>query len=789
MAISSTQYIDLLVKKLSGVTKTDNNTNKSASNESIASPPLIRGDIIWTQADLIPNTAQTVAGLTQSYLTTSAVACVADITSVPIGGVYPTWLTNLTDWIPTEFSSTWSVKVFIDDAAAADPTSTGTEIFAAGSGGTGQYYFDYQSGVLNFIGETIPSALTSAKKIYVTGYRYVGVKGISAAISGSFGNLTVSNTTIGTTSSNNNIILTATGSGIVEVTGTNGILIPSGSSEQRPAGASYVGTLRFNNETNLVEFYNGANWISVSPEVSIDSQILIGDNSTATFTLLREVSAVGLLVSINGTMQRPGTSYVVSGDEITFDEIPHTGDIVELRYITLGYDNAINTQQHTTGVAYYNTANTVAASVNYTFNPDTSRLSLSGDFSIGNIVLKDDGDNKIGFYQADGITPAIINATTEIVADSIANGNSNLSFSGANGSILANVGGVTTATITSSGIVGNITGNSAGTHTGAVVGTSVSASAGFTGNVTGDVIGNLTGNSGTATKWITARTLSLTGAVTGSVSVDGSGNVSLATTATSDPVITLSGAITGTGTMTNLGNVNITTTATNDPTITLAGDLTGSVTLTNLASGTLTATIAANSVALGTDTTGNYVGSGATSGNGISGSNTGEGGTFTVTSNATSANTANTIVFRDASGNFSAGTLTGTASTALYADLAEKYSSDFDYEPGTVVEFGGDAEVTASGSSHSVKVAGIVSTNPAYLMNAGAAGVSVALVGRVPCKVNGIVEKGDRLVASDIPGVAMTLNSSMYQPGCIIGKALESSAGGITTIEVVVGSI
>jgi hypothetical protein len=160
-------------------------------------------------------------------------------------------------------------------------------------------------------------------------------------------------------------------------------------------------------------------------------------------------------------------------------------------------------------------------------------------------------------------------------------------------------------------------------------------------DLTGAVTGNVTGNADTASALQTARNIALTGAVTGSTSFDGSGNVSISTTATSDP------------------------------TITLAGDLSGSATLTNLGNATLTATINANSVALGTDTTGNYVGSGATSGNGISGSVSSEGGTFTVTSNATNANTGSTTVFRDASGNFSAGTITaalsGNASTATSA--------------------------------------------------------------------------------------------------------------------------
>lgn len=104
-----------------------------------------------------------------------------------------------------------------------------------------------------------------------------------------------------------------------------------------------------------------------------------------------------------------------------------------------------------------------------------------------------------------------------------------------------------------------------------------------------------------------------------------------------------------------------------DPIITLAGDLSGSVTLTDLGSGTLTATIAANSVALGTDTVGDYAASVAVAGNGLTITGAaGEGTAFTVNSNATNANTASTIVFRDASGNFSAGTITANVSGATF---------------------------------------------------------------------------------------------------------------------------
>jgi hypothetical protein len=119
------------------------------------------------------------------------------------------------------------------------------------------------------------------------------------------------------------------------------------------------------------------------------------------------------------------------------------------------------------------------------------------------------------------------------------------------------------------------------------------------------------------------------------------------------------------------------------------------------------------------------------------------------------------------------------------------YVSDQDYIPGTVVEFGGEYEIRASNTSHSTAVAGIISTNPSYLMNAaqpGDAVVAVALTGRVPCQVIGTIHKGDRLVASDLAGVATVLDMNQYEPGCIIGKALENyNSNNIGVIEVAVG--
>ena len=239
-------------------------------------------------------------------------------------------------------------------------------------------------------------------------------------------------------------------------------------------------------------------------------------------------------------------------------------------------------------------------------------------------------------------------------------------------------------------------------------------------------ITSIDGLAATATKLATARTISLTGDVTGSVSFDGSANASIAATVADDShnhsISTVTGLSTALASKADLvdgvipasqlpsyvddvleyaslasfpvtgesgkiyidtsaprsyrwsgtvyvdisptgGNADTATKLATARTITLAGDVTGSVSFDGSANVSISTTVAANSVALGTDTTGNYVATVAVSGTGLSVSGSGaESAAVTVTSNATNANTASTIVARDASGNFSAGTITATLS-------------------------------------------------------------------------------------------------------------------------------
>lgn len=201
MSVSDSSKVDLLYKKLFGVAKTDTATNKSPSNEAIASPYLNRGDKSWIESGSITTTPPAANNsITQLYQNQYAVQCVADTTTTPVSSVYPTWKTNLTDWIPPEFGPNYYIKVYADNANAANVVATGTQMFDSGIAGVGEWFFDFQAGVLNFIGGTIPAALTTSKVVYITGYRYVGLKDVSSSLilkrgDTMTGNLVISNTT------------------------------------------------------------------------------------------------------------------------------------------------------------------------------------------------------------------------------------------------------------------------------------------------------------------------------------------------------------------------------------------------------------------------------------------------------------------------------------------------------------------------------------------------------------------------------------------------------------------
>jgi hypothetical protein len=173
---------------------------------------------------------------------------------------------------------------------------------------------------------------------------------------------------------------------------------------------------------------------------------------------------------------------------------------------------------------------------------------------------------------------------------------------------------------------------------------------------------------------------------------------------------------------------------------------------------------------------------------------TGAGITGTSLTVSTGAVTLGSIVNANANGVGNIGAVGGFFNTvfakstsAQYADLAEWYTADADYDPGTVLVFGGDQEVTLAIGINDVRVAGVVSTNPAHIMNSGLKAphtAAVALTGRVPTLVVGAVKKGDMMVTA---GGGRAQACTEPRMGSVIGKALQDHSGGQGTIEIVVG--
>ena len=398
MSIPISQKVDLLYKQAFGVTKTDTEGNKSPSNEAIASPLLNRGDTLWTQADQIPGTAAAVTSIVQAYTGSSAVECTADNTTVPVGGVYPTWKTSLTYWIPAEFGSTYSVKVYVDDTGAADPTSTGTQIFAAGSGGTGEFFYNYQSGVLNFIGETIPAALTSSKVLYIVGYRYIGKTGVNNLPDSQIGNLDITDQTITGQDTNANIVLVANGTGQVTTSGNITASYFYGNGSQLTG----IDASGIQNGTSNVRIPN----VDGNIELNVDGALIANIDSTGIIatgvgTFTGNVSGSNLTSAgvvevtgnvIGGNLTTVGlvsaTGNVAGGNITTAGVVEATGNVIGGNITTVGVVSA------TGNVSGGNltTAGAVEATGNGTFGNVAGGNLVSASFFTGTLI---DGTSNI----------------------------------------------------------------------------------------------------------------------------------------------------------------------------------------------------------------------------------------------------------------------------------------------------------------------------------------------------------------------------------------------------------
>jgi hypothetical protein len=364
MAISDNQKIDYLFKKVGfGATKTDTVFNKLAANESLPSPLLIRGDTIWAESGNIPSVIPTTS--TAPVEIRTAIETTEDITATG----NRTWKTGITDWIPTEFGATYLVNVYVHtsgDPAGAESISN--KVFTTGSGNNDEWFFDYQSGVLNFIGENLPNGVDfSGKSVYISGATYSGARGVaSAAITADISDLQsqvdniLTNTDPATLDSLSEIV-TAFQQGDIELELTVG---------DGTTSVSDTTNVVFDPNSGFTVTDNGNGQVTVTSDVSGQvasdlanleavlrsdfttpvlqyptSQVFTGDGTTVNYTLSETIpNAHAIDVYVNDVLQRPSEAYQVIGTTLQMLSVPDAGMDIYVKYRTsFSTTNAIPT--------------------------------------------------------------------------------------------------------------------------------------------------------------------------------------------------------------------------------------------------------------------------------------------------------------------------------------------------------------------------------------------------------------------------------------------------------------
>lgn len=432
-------------------------------------------------------------------------------------------------------------------------------------------YIDYSGGNIIVDNINIPGNITVGGYVSAVGnisgnYFFGNGSQLTGIATDSIGNLVVSNTTISTKLVNGNILLQSTGTGLVQVAGTKGFVVPAGSSANRPVHP-ITATIRFNSDTANVEFYNGTQWVTLSPAFPIANQTIDGDGVNDTFALDQSSTADTVLVTINGVTQTPVLDYVVSGLYITFTTVPQEGDVIQIRFLAGVFDGG-------GGGGTYGDSNVVILLADFGSNNISTVGNITcGDLNTDLITLTNGSTLKAVTGQAWGYQAGNSAQGANAVAIGVQSG---YSAQGANAVAIGTAAGTYNQGVYSlaigygagtynqgnNSIIINATGvplqpTTANTFTVAPVRNDVAnvaqvmfynpASAEITyGNVI-SVAGNITGNTISAVNY-TGGTVSISGNITG-------GNVAFGLGTVSGTGNIITGNITATGSITAAGNI------------------------------------------------------------------------------------------------------------------------------------------------------------------------------------------------------------------------------------------
>jgi hypothetical protein len=641
------------------------------------------------------------------------------------------------------------------------------------------------------LGDPLRTAFTKTNNNFAQLFAAGGVSGISNGSSN-----------VNIPLSNGNVVISSAGTAnVVTVTGT---------------GANVRGTL---NSTGLATLSNLSVTGTVISTGTIQSladvtavTVTASGNSSANNAVVTNLLTAGQL-SLTGNIVAATVSGNITGGNVrTAGVVTATGNITGGNVLTAGQVSAVGniTAAFFTGNGAGLTGVIASGNVGAASKVQSGTSEINIPATNGNIVGNVSGVTNIFTLSTDGLyitgvasvsgnvtggnllTGGLISATSTVTSAANITGG-NLLTAG----LVSATGNVTGGNIRTAGVVtatGNITGGNV--LTAGLVSSTANVTGGnlVTGGVvsaTGNVSGNyILGNGALLTGVITsvANINSGTSNVTvvssgGNVTVGVGGTSNVAVFATTGEYITgvasVSGNVTG-GNILTAGLISATGGITTDATVVATGNIRGGNLLSN---GLISA-------------------SGSITGGNITGGNILTGGLISATGNITSGNlsvgtgtiSVGNIVNSNgnAVGNIGSSStyfnqVFAQATTALYADLAEVYSADAEYAPGTVVSFGGDQEVTRSVTEGDARVAGVISENPSYLMNSGLQAehrAAVALTGRVPTLVIGPVVKGDMMISAGNGWARACATPAM---GTVIGKALKTFDGDSGIIEIVVG--
>jgi len=245
----------------------------------------------------------------------------------------------------------------------------------------------YINNLANLTATTTQTTNISTGNAVISG-GYISALSNATIVTANIGNINFNNVTISSTTGN--IVISPLLSDLNALTiidGASALQLPAGNTAQQPTTA-YAGALRWNTGVSSLEVYSGTSWIPLLSE--INNQVITPDGTSINYTLDFSATAEGIIVSINGTLQQPGTAYTVSGTTITFAEVPLATDIISIRFIAAGITE--------NNVQFSNVAASIIPSANITFDLGSSSrrwrdLWLSGNtINLGAAVITSFGN-------------------------------------------------------------------------------------------------------------------------------------------------------------------------------------------------------------------------------------------------------------------------------------------------------------------------------------------------------------------------------------------------------------